>query len=81
MKKPWRDVAAAKMSQSLGEYTFGSSVIPSGSTTVLLEKRRGCTSRTVDVAPRVVEGGVRLSGKWQPHSAQFFAVVAPTASR
>ena len=76
---PTHDVAVT--SGSLGPYTFGSSVIPSGAQTVTLEVGRSGTTRTVEVTPRLVQGGLRLSAKREPSRAsRFFTVVAPGAS-
>jgi len=77
---PTHDVAITSV--SLGAYTFGSSVVPSGSRTVTLEVRRSGATRTVEVTPRLVRGGLRLSAKWEPSRAsRFFTVVAPGASK
>jgi len=77
---PTHDVAITSV--SLGAYTFGSSVVPSGSRTVTLEVRRNAATRTVEVTPRLVRGGLRLSAKWEPSRASsFFTVVAPGASK
>jgi len=77
---PTHDVAITSV--SLGAYTFGSSIVPSGSRTVTLEVRRSGATRTVEVTPRLVQGGLRLSAKWEPSRAsRFFTVVAPRASK
>lgn len=74
---PTHDFAVTSV--SLGPYTFGSSVIPSGIQTVTLEVRRSGATRTVEVTPRLVQGGMRLSAKWEASRAsRFFTVVAPS---
>ena len=76
---PTHDVAVT--SGSLGPYTFGSSVLASDARTVTLEVRRSGTTRTVEVTPRLVQGGLRLSAKWESSRAsRFFTVVAPGGS-
>lgn len=73
---PTHDVAVTP--GSLGRYTFGSSVVPSGAKTVTLEVQRGGATRTVELTPRLVGGGLRLTAHWQPsHASAFFTVVAP----
>jgi len=68
---PTHDVAIT--SGSLGAYTFGSSVVPSNARTVTLEVRRSGVTRTVEVRPRLVPGGLRLNAKWDPSlGSRFF---------
>ncbi len=68
---PTHDVAITSV--SLGAYTFGSSVVPSNARTVTLEVRRSGVTRTVEVRPRLVPGGLRLNAKWDPSlGSRFF---------
>jgi hypothetical protein len=57
---------------TLGEYAFGSSVIPSGAGTVTLEVRRNGETRTVAVTPRLVRGGLRPKATWGSSNGSSF---------
>ena len=63
---------AAITAVTLGEYAFGSSVVPSGVGTVTLEVRRNGETRTVAVTPRLVRGGLRLSAMWETSNGSSF---------
>jgi hypothetical protein len=63
---------AALTAVTLGEYVFGSSVVPSDARTVTLEVRRNGETRTVSVTPRLVGGGVRLTARWDSSNGSSF---------